>query len=139
LESGVAGMIGVRRWHFDSKIVEKFYPHHFRMGQYNLPFLINHVQIVLKKAVAKGKIKVKVEGIDTGRLGRPIKLYHVALSKDPADGLLYLRGILGFDKETGLPALVEVYDFDNRLYKNYVIRSFVSNPRIDDSIFEIKK
>jgi len=140
LESGVRGMVGVTTWSLDSRIIRTFYPHHFKLTQYDLGFLLQHVADVLEKATAKGKIKVADRGIATNIIpGRRVHVFAIELSENPSDGLLYRRSVLGFDTATHLPRLVETYNFNDKLHARYVVEELKINPSIDENIFTLKK
>lgn len=140
LETGARGMLGVTRWNFDSKIINWLYPHHFRINQYHLGFLFDNIESINNKALAQKKFKVKTDGIcDDLIAGRRLKVYHVELSSNPADGLPYKKSVLGIDEQTSLPLYIENYDLNDQLYERYRILSFKRNQSIDDSIFELKR
>jgi len=140
LETGVRGLIGVKRWHLDSRIICGLYPHHFRMSQYHLGFLLKHVNEIHEKAQALGKIQVTDMGYKNDLIpGKRIKLFEIRLSDDPADGLLYKRSLIGFDETINMPLYIKTYNFDDELQLSYEITEFEPNAKIDPAIFELNK
>jgi len=145
LETGVRSLIGLRRWHVDSRIIKALYPHHFSLTKYHIGFLLEHVDWIHRNAIAKGKIKVRIdrpEGEDLSKSpipGHRLTFFTIDLSEDPDDGLLYSRCVLGVDEQTSLPLFIETYDFEDRLQLSYKILSLTPNTNLDVSVFTLKK
>nr|HPM76472.1 hypothetical protein [bacterium] len=49
LEAGVAGLAGVQTLDMTSKVIDKLYPHHFRINQYHVGFILQHIRETYKK------------------------------------------------------------------------------------------
>lgn len=140
VETGMRGLIGVRRWSFDSTFVKVLYPHHFKISNYHLGFLISHVKEVIQLAIKKNKIHVQIDGSSTTIIpGQRLTIYRIDFSADPADGILYRRCVLGFSETSSLPFSVETYNFEDQLHASYRIMEFVPNTQIDEGIFVLKQ
>lgn len=140
LETGLRGIIGVKRWHLDSKIIKALYPHHMRLNQYNLGYLIDHLDTVVKRAIAINKIEAAEQGLTHNeQVGGELTGFAVELSADPADELLYRRMELGFDTKTSLPLVIRLFGFDDKQYACYYVSKVKLNPQLADDIFILKK
>ncbi len=140
LETGMKGLVGAKRWAFDSKIVKTMYPHQLKINQYSLGFLIDHTMGINKNAVKKKKVAVHPKGLrKNDGSGRRLLIYEVDLSDNPADGLLYGRCLIGFDEKTKLPLFVETYDFKGSFYASYDFIEIKVNVPVDEGVFELKK
>ncbi|MDP8257478.1 MAG: DUF1571 domain-containing protein [Candidatus Alcyoniella australis] len=140
LETGIRGLIGVQSWHLDSRIIYGLYPHNFRINEYCLGFLLNHVISIHNNAIAKNTIQVQDKGYSTSLIpGLKLRVYDIKLSDDPSGGVLYSRSVVGIDERTDMPRFVESYDFNGKLQLSYKIIAFEPNATLDPSIFELKK
>ncbi|MDP8223400.1 MAG: DUF1571 domain-containing protein [Candidatus Lernaella stagnicola] len=136
--TGKLKLIGVQHLGYYSYIVDKFYPHHFRIHEYGIGFLLGRMIRVHKRAEALAKLSVTDRGVVTRPSGAQVHLFETRLSPNAADGLEYSRTILGFSPEHDLPLLTELYDFEGRLHSRYEITELTLNGPYDQSAFDLK-
>jgi len=55
---------------------------------------------------------------------------------DESKGYYCYRAILGIDKQSGLPIMIEVYLWDNKLHERYIYSALETNIGIKDKVFE---
>jgi Protein of unknown function (DUF1571) len=137
--AGLAGIVGATKFKVEGLTTAKILPHHFKMTQYHIGFLLHHAKSVVDKAKAKGMLKVKAVGADM-QPGATAGLtyYRVFLSDDPADGLLYKGGLFGIDSRTSIPFYIELYDFAGNVHARYRVLSLDTNVALDEKAFDLE-
>jgi hypothetical protein len=139
-ETGMKGLVGARAWRHDEPMIDAMYPHHFRVHETNVMFLLDLTARTQARAEELGKLTV--EGIvdETDRfLRRPATRLDCRLSPDPGDGLRWLRTQFWFDHETRLPLHFKLYDFDGEMSGEYAFAELVPNASLPANAFDTPK
>ena len=140
LEGGMAGLAGPLRVALDSYLIEKFYPHHYLVNQYNEGHLLQESSVQMRKAGLVGKNHVTDAGVAADAIpGRRLHMFDIEMSDNPADGMKFRRSIFGYDEPTGLLLFIENYDFKNQLAESYKFMTITVNPTATDADFELKR
>ncbi len=138
LEAGVAGLAGVQTLDMTSKVIDKLYPHHFRINQYHVGFILQHIRETYEKGKAAGKVSVQQGQVDKTKIpGSALTMYTAVFAEGA--GVPYGWCLLGFDVANHLPRYVEIYDRQNRRYAVYILRKLQINAAIDPNMFTLKK
>lgn len=140
-ETGVKGLVGAKAWRHDDAMIDKMYPHHFRVRETSVVFLLELTADIQRRAREMGKITVERPPVDEDDrlLRRPATRLDCRLSGDPRDGLRWLRTQFWFDHETELPLHFKLYDFDGELSGEYGFTEFVPNAELPPDAFELPK
>ena len=136
---GVKGLVGVQRYHLDSKVIQKLYPHHLRTNLYHIGFLLDLMMDLHKKALENNSGKIEVQhGYRDPVTGKSLTLFKMFLAEKPGNGMPYRRTAVGFDEKTGLPMRIMAYNFSDQLHQSYVFTSMDVKSSIDPAVFEIQ-
>lgn len=139
-ETGMKGLVGARVYRHDDPLIDAMYPHHFRVHETNVAFLLELTARIQARAIELGKLTVEglVEEKDAF-LHRLASRLDCRLSADPKDGLRWLRTQFWFDHETKLPLHFKLYDFDGEMSGDYAFADFVPNAPLPPNAFETPK
>jgi outer membrane lipoprotein-sorting protein len=138
LGHGIQRAAGVTKLGFDSVIIDRLSPHHYRINQYQLEFLLDRFNAVFEKGVAAGTISFTDRGVQTRPTGLKLHVFDVAFSDDAAHGEEFRAARIGFDTVTKLPLMIELTDSKDRLYAAYEVKKIVLNAPVDPSIYKIR-
>ncbi|MFN8256894.1 MAG: DUF1571 domain-containing protein [Bacteroidales bacterium] len=137
-ESGIKGIIGVKTWNNNDRLIKLLYPHHFTIHQTNLSYFMETMQMTVDKALRINKLNVtKIEDIKDKYTLKPATSVMVILSSNPSDGLKWLKVALFFDHSTKLPLHFILYDFSGNLFVESAFTNFRQNIGLKANDFEI--
>jgi hypothetical protein len=137
-ESGIKGIIGVKTWNNNDKLIKLMYPHNFTIHQTNLAYFLETMQMIVDKALRMNKLTVtKIEDVKDKYTLKPATAVMVKLSPNPSDGLKWLKVTLFFDHSTKLPLHFILYDFSGNLLVESAFTNFRQNIGLKANDFDI--